>query len=1356
MTVRLPSSIAALLNCGSRWPWLTAVCIILCLDLNLSVILDKDVLYFHVKTYLRPSTDYLSDTLLAYSGGLLSVVGKTNILIYLESASIVIVYMIACFVLMLCALTVSQLYFQLPFKGMVDNSTVIGFWSTILYNYEYLYLFVVNLFFKSMLCVKMTKQVSLANFQAGYLEIKTQSRVSDGIFELDTLNSNICSNIECKSIDHIFLIILTAAAYICSFLMMIISNKITSHRPDPKISSKYAAWDLVHPACITLIMLSKYCVLSINSQIDPNHIFYTVTIVILAVDLVIHLATRVYYNRNMNTVRTFEILVLLTVTIIAMDHTWFKFIKTNNHSQMKLSLVILLLWTLIMRLYTLAFNRRYIDLNRSKVKGLHTRRSFFQMVYYLFRFLVRSDQGRCSEKDKLTMMKLLLEYYELLKHSESHQDGIMDHILSIIKRHVENQAMFQKIVTAEDGDTVTIDIGAVGVGKLAKDLVYLLDIMFESEVRQYTHHQAKLPSHLINSYIYFLFSYKGQAAKACWIMRKLFIGRRFDKNMANNLDASVLRESLSRKIATNVEATELKLMATERDDSEIKVQIDHRTAILFYNTLFDIKKAIGKLMAIRGEVLTNLNENTLTTKDLFEQTQKNIQLRLDCESLLSKAAGIAGNGSTPLAILHCFYARFVEFDARLANSKLRSFASKPFELSTPKSSDQAARVDILASSAIIIMGAETDSFHRIELASSNIQDYIGFQVKDLIGNDLSILIPSPYREIHRKLSDPSFGTGSLIRQAKQMATYILTKDQFIRNVIITLRINSSFERGLEIVAMLQFDQVDKSCRSAIVCFDKNKVLELTKSCSQLMAKNTHFCGDDLKRVGQAFCRVATYLKNHKVASIQDLNMDHKDLQAYAKLSTGMPICFTGAFSDDTYIATISALPEKLVNNNAALIMLHTEDMFDPQKLNKPPKVQKKQENQVMGTVLGFVSKIANDNEADAGFGTTNRMVTIQESPEDSVFSKNPKTNLMKSGSRNMTNINRLITTTTSRYVFMAYGNTVAMTQGDSMDRSDDSSVMIENKNGNEKAHVKPKKSMTLGSVVSVRGKIDYEAHELAKYVYRVSKPKTFTIGCLILLILFFAPMAFQVAVGLNKFDVKFEVLKEIKFKSKALDLTSWSVWALVLVNIKIDGSRMVQNGIIPNDFYAEYNYTDIVGTCTKERFQVAQQLILYLRRVDNFMMNTTFNFEYSQFPRYSSIKTYSYDDRSGQIVWSQNTKNIFEAVAYIQPIVDDFTIKRNDTTWAGGPIGIDRDKDPEAELIRRNLQDDLQAYVLEAVEMTKAYFLMITRHSIDTIYWSQYINAITTASVIFLIGLVMILYTSFTNRSLRKTLMFKV
>ena len=184
------------------------------------------------------------------------------------------------------------------------------------------------------------------------------------------------------------------------------------------------------------------------------------------------------------------------------------------------------------------------------------------MVYYLFRFLVRSDQGQCSEKDKFTMMKLLLEYYELLKHSESHQDGIMDHILSIIKRHVENQAMFQKIVTAEDGDTVTIDIGAVGVGKLAKDLVYLLDIMFESEVRQYTHLQAKLPSHLINSYIYFLFSYKGQAAKACWIMRKLFIGRRFDKNMANNLDASVLRESLSRKIATNVEATELILLAS--------------------------------------------------------------------------------------------------------------------------------------------------------------------------------------------------------------------------------------------------------------------------------------------------------------------------------------------------------------------------------------------------------------------------------------------------------------------------------------------------------------------------------------------------------------------------------------------------------------------------------------------------------------------------------------------------------------------------------------------------------------------------------------------------------------------------
>ena len=54
-------------------------------------------------------------------------------------------------------------------------------------------------------------------------------------------------------------------------------------------------------------------------------------------------------------------------------------------------------------------------------------------------------------------------------------------------------------------------------------------------------------------------------------------------------------------------------------------------------------------------------------------------------------------------------------------------------------------------------------------------------------------------------------------------------------------------------------------------------------------------------------------------------------------------------------------------------------------------------------------------------------------------------------------------------------------------------------------------------------------------------------------------------------------LTEISKKTKAMDTASWSLWSTTYYQAIADTNRLVRDGLIDRDFFAEYGVSDVVA-----------------------------------------------------------------------------------------------------------------------------------------------------------------------------------
>ena len=277
--------------------------------------------------------------------------------------------------------------------------------------------------------------------------------------------------------------------------------------------------------------------------------------------------------------------------------------------------------------------------------------------------------------------------------------------------------------------------------------------------------------------------------------------------------------------------------------------------------------------------------------------------------------------------------------------------------------------------------------------------------------------------------------------------------------------------------------------------------------------------------------------------------------------------------------------------------------------------------------------------------------------------------------------------------------------------------------------------------------------ELSRRIYLLPDKSTFSLKCIILLLLSILPLISQFSVGLVKLDIKFEVYREIRTKLIYIDRSSWAIWAVVQFMQGVDNTRLILDGLIAKDIYAIWNVPDLLESEQSRLGLYVSQIITYQRQVDLAMLNTTFKTDYLRTPLNFHIRTYEYDTEGK---WKTVLRKPSEAVALIQPPVDAYILNTNLSTLEGGPvIWEDRDLDLTTEFFRKNIQGDFQAYTSQVCDLVKSYFLGITAISYQVSIWSQFSNAIALSATVAFMLVGFLVWGCYTRRRLLEELILK-
>lgn len=126
------------------------------------------------------------------------------------------------------------------------------------------------------------------------------------------------------------------------------------------------------------------------------------------------------------------------------------------------------------------------------------------------------------------------------------------------------------------------------------------------------------------------------------------------------------------------------------------------------------------------------------------------------------------------------------------------------------------------------------------------------------------------------------------------------------------------------------------------------------------------------------------------------------------------------------------------------------------------------------------------------------------------------------------------------------------------------------------------------------------------------------------------------------------------------------------------------------------------------------------------------------------------------INWTEITRDIFSAAAFIQPKTDYFITSRDETIWEGGSINGNPDGDPDAEIVLKNNQGSLQIYVFELCKKAKGYFLYITSLNERFMAMTQYINLGSLSFILLSVALYCFIKIRQHHKMIEKTLFFKV
>ena len=239
----------------------------------------------------------------------------------------------------------------------------------------------------------------------------------------------------------------------------------------------------------------------------------------------------------------------------------------------------------------------------------------------------------------------------------------------------------------------------------------------------------------------------------------------------------------------------------------------------------------------------------------------------------------------------------------------------------------------------------------------------------------------------------------------------------------------------------------------------------------------------------------------------------------------------------------------------------------------------------------------------------------------------------------------------------------------------------------------------------------------------------------------------QFGLGYFKFYLSDLVFKELKNKLLAADLNSWTLWATSNLLVLLDTSRMVYEGLVPDDIYAPYSNSTLLRANSK------------LKR-SMYLSNFANNWNYNLLMRNASLGLFldkriftspgpirvwnpgnvDWDKPPSTVEWRSESRGFLEAWSYVSPLLNAYS-RRNDTTYKSLPIGQARDGDLLAEFVRRNAGGDLLEHQTTAGRLIHKYFRDICKFNMYIETYGNIFNLclLTLATLVFAVLLLLMI-----------------
>ena len=265
--------------------------------------------------------------------------------------------------------------------------------------------------------------------------------------------------------------------------------------------------------------------------------------------------------------------------------------------------------------------------------------------------------------------------------------------------------------------------------------------------------------------------------------------------------------------------------------SKKKRIISHKTSnesILDFRPMSDFLENLSKSKVLVGISLDNKKEfleSILTSNpNVAEISQKYLKSRLKTEQVLSRIC----TDSTDFIlfkskVVELFYYYFIKEDFYTTNNKIRQLSSKIIEDSL-LIVFQIDEVKNRGKDPGVVIGVcgESIHFNKIRYLYGK-PESLGYTDKELIGQELDILLPNAVSDFHRFIIGPQFELNHQAQRKNWLKLYSKSKDDYLKPSKVVYRMFPFISQGLEYIGSIRV-QIQSNEKILTILVDQDGIV----------------------------------------------------------------------------------------------------------------------------------------------------------------------------------------------------------------------------------------------------------------------------------------------------------------------------------------------------------------------------------------------------------------------------------------------------------------------------------------------------------------------------------------------------